>query len=370
MKLLQVSLSLGLLFSLTSCLKEPIVIDSLAGEMPYLNEGNNIGMIIGFNPSHPPATEDSIEIRWNEAVDQGMKVGRLQIDWTELEETPNNFAPSELEERLADLADDELQIILSLGAYDSGGPVIPEDLKDLNFDDQELIDRYKNLMDWVIPMLASYGGFTISISNEADNSFEELPNLTNELKEFTRQVRAHIQGIDPNMAVSMTFAEGNIANYRKEIRMIIEELDVVTFNFYGNDILSLDTPDSPEIIRSGIRDMLDISGEKNIVIQELGMSSSPNFLNSSEEIQRDFFALFFEEMAAEPRIKAATIFQLVDWSQEVIDYILNELDEPELPQDFIDSYAEALRSIGLINYEDGVKKLAWEEYIKWIKEFK
>ena len=40
---------------------------------------------MGFNFSNPSATQDSIEARIQEAIKEGMSVGRLQIDWTDLE---------------------------------------------------------------------------------------------------------------------------------------------------------------------------------------------------------------------------------------------------------------------------------------------
>ena len=54
-------------------------IDSIAGELPLLNGDNRIGTIKGFNPSNPPETMDSIAARWNDAINAGMSVGRLQL---------------------------------------------------------------------------------------------------------------------------------------------------------------------------------------------------------------------------------------------------------------------------------------------------
>ena len=51
--------------------------------------------------------------------------------------------------------------------------------------------------------------------------------------------------------------------------------------------------------------MLDMSVEKNIVIQELGMRTGPDILDGSEEIQRKFFELFFQTMKDERLIRAA-----------------------------------------------------------------
>ena len=115
--------------------------------------------------------------------------------------------------------------------------------------------------------------------------------------------------------------------------------------------------------------MLDVSGEKNIVIQELGMYSGNTTLNSSQEIQRKFFEVFFSEMKKEERIKAAFNFQLVDWSPEVTELFNEMLEVEDLPQDFIDQFAESLETIGLISYNNGERKKAWDEFLFWLTEF-
>lgn len=38
----------------------------IAGDLPLLKGVKKVGMIVGFNPSNPPQTEDSINTRWEE----------------------------------------------------------------------------------------------------------------------------------------------------------------------------------------------------------------------------------------------------------------------------------------------------------------
>ena len=58
-----------------------------------------------------------------------MSVGRLQIDWPELEPAPGTFNQTLLEEELAKMNNQGLQTFLLISAYDSDGPVIPSDLQ-------------------------------------------------------------------------------------------------------------------------------------------------------------------------------------------------------------------------------------------------
>ena len=348
-------------------------IDSVAGELPRLNGDNRVGIIQGFNPSNPPQTLDSINARWEDAINAGMSVGRLQIDWPELEPSPNTYDKVSFEQRLMEMKAEGLQIFLLISAYDSGEPVVPDDLKDKDFDDPEFIQRFKNLMDWVIPLLAEYDGFLISISNEAENSFGEVPGLDNQILVFLQEIKEHIHQLNENMAVTVTFSEGSLDEDKPGIYDILAECDVACFNFYGAK--SQFTPplyyvaQTESEIKSDIQRMLDVSNEKNIVIQELGMYSGNTTLNSSQEIQRKFFEVFFSEMKKEERIKAAFNFQLVDWSPEVTEIFNEMLEDEGLSQEFIDQFAESLETIGFINYTNGKRKQAWDEFLFWLTEF-
>lgn len=370
---------LALFMSLTACENEgnvvDPVIDTIAGELPLLNGNNRVGTIQGFNPLNPPATADSMAARWNDAINAGMSVSRLQIDWPELEPSPNSYDQAGFEQRLFEMKTQGLQPFLLISAYDSDGPVVPDDLAGLDFDDPELIQRFNNLMDWVIPMLVEYGGFLISISNEPDNSFGEVPGLNNQILEFLINVKEHIHQINDEMAVTVTFAEGSLDEDKPGITAILAACDVASWNFYGAKS-NFNNPDpyyyvaqTESEIKSDIQRMLDVSGEKMIVIQELGMFSGNTTLNSSQEIQRKFFEVFFSEMKNQERMRAAFNFQLVDWSPEVTQIFNEMLEDEGLPKEFIDQFAESLETIGLISYNDGMRKSAWDEFIYWISEF-
>ena len=357
----------------SACNTSPQV-DSIATELPLLEGNNRIGTIRGFNPDNPPETLDAIDAGWQEAVGAGMSVARLQIDWPELEPSPNTFNKAALESRLDEMRSQGLQTFLLISAYDSGEAVVPEDLLGIAFDDPEFIQRFKSLMDWVIPMLVEYDGYLISISNEAENSFEEVPDLHTEILAFLVEVKKHVHEINEQMAVTVTFSEGSLDGNKPGVDEILEASDVIAWNFYGGDFRADGSPhyypaNSESEIKADIERMLTVSGEKNIVIQELGMWSGNTYLDSSEEIQRKFFEVFFSEMQKHDRIRAAYNFQMVDWSPDTTEIFSEVLRDEGLDQDFINQFAESLNTIGLMHYSDGTKKPAWDEFIRWVEEF-
>lgn len=352
--------------------EESAGVPQAATTLALLADGQFAGMIVGFNPSNPPATEESIRSRWEDALAAGMRVGRLQIDWGELEPRRGEYDRGALEDRLLAYREQSLQTFLLISVYDSGGPVLPEYLEGRRLDSSTVIRRFNRLMDWVIPMLVAYDGYMISVINEADNSFGEVPGLEEEVLTFLIEAKGHIRTLDERIAVAATVAEGNLGGESGGIRSLIEASDVATFNFYGARFEPHPpyyVPQSASEIRSDIRRMLEVSGDKQIVIQELGMFSGSERLGSDGETQRRFFEVFFEEMERQERVRAAYVFQLVDWSEEVTAILAEPLRAETVPEDFVQAFSESLETVGLIRYEDGSSKPAWHEFLRWVERF-
>lgn len=93
-------------------------------------------------------------------------------------------------------------------------------------------------------------------------------------------------------------------------------------------------------------------------------------MQSSSEKQGIFFDAFFQRMQSEPQLRVAIVFQLVDWSPDTTDLIMKPFEDEGLPEEFLFAYIESLLTIGLIRYEDGSQKQGWNEFLKWIENFK
>ncbi len=344
--------------------------ESQAGDLLLLTGTNRVGMIEGFNVSNPSATRDSMDVRWAEAKRSGMTVGRLQLDWSELETAPGNYDQIGLQGLLEDFNGQGLQPFLLVSAYDSDGPTVPADLEGVRFNDERVISRFKSLLDWVVPLLVENGGWAISISNEPDNSFGEIPTLPGDIKSFTGAIRDHVHTIAPKMAVTVTFAEGNLASHEDEIVAVLAECDIACWNFYGSflDVENLTyASKSVEEIRSSLQAVLGLSSTKKHIIQELGMHIG---LDSSEEIKRLFYQTFFEQMQAERQLGAAFAFQLVDWSPETLALYTASFDTESFPPGLLDAFTESLATIGLLDQGNGQARPAWNEVTHWIARFR
>lgn len=363
-QLLSSLLLLCLLASACRPMVTPAPVNPGVSTLPRLASDQAIGMIESFNLSNPAQTQDSVAARWREALGAGLRIARLQIDWPELEPEEDRYDEAVLREPLEALAQQGQEVFLLISVYDSDGPVLPEYLAGEALDSERLQRRFEALMDWVVPMLSQHGGYALAISNEPDNAFGERRRLARRVQTFARRSRAYIHQLDDSLAVTITLNHGNLAAHERDMRALMAELDIGCFNLYGSGLFPMDQPYSPEETHAHVDQLLDLAGERHVIIQELGMHDATE-LNSSEEIQQRFFETFFARMQNETQIRAAYVFQLVDWSPETVD-LLNQLYEPNTPQDFIDDYGTVLQHLGLIRYEDGQRKAAWDTFVRWV----
>ena len=161
----------------------------------------------------------------------------------------------------------------------------------------------------------------------------------------------------------MTMRESEIgrADY---LQPILSESDVACFNYYcQNDRLDV----NPRTVERDVQKMLDVSGGRFIVLQEMGCPAgfdAKSRIRGSERKQRNFYRRMIEAIAAEPRIRAAFAFGLVDWSPELVHYFDPILEG--LPQWFIASFRETLQTIGLCRYDDGTCRPALGVFLEGV----
>ncbi len=342
-------------------------------ELPLLAPGNHLGIIVGFNAALPPATTVQVEARWDEAVAAGMRLGRVQVDWGDLEPRRGEYRQDELEEPLRDLSQDALQPFLLLDAFDSSKPADLQerlDSGDLTYGDPEVIDRFGALLDWAVPMLVSHGGWVISVTNEPGNLLDDLDpaareRRTGELLDFFAAARARVHRLEPGLAMTVTIREQETANELPFLAVV----DVASFNFYCSRFAAdLAVESDPDRIRGYLDGMLAAAGELPVVIQELGCHAGweerPTVTGATAELQQRFYEVVLAELSSRPRLRAAVVFQLVDWDPALVEAFYSEpFRQAGLPESFIEEFAESLETVGLLRFEDGSARPAWDAFL-------
>lgn len=353
-----------------------------ATSLPLLAPGKHISLIKGFNGPQPD-TDAAMEARWNEALTKGMEVGRIQVSWSELEPQKDQYDKQFLEQRLVAMQADGLQPFVLITTIDSEGFTLPQDLvnpnssaflaDDINLDDPDVLRRFNKLLDWVVPMIVSHGGWVLSVGNEPGNFLDDYPSAEQSFIDFLVNARDHSHSINPNLAITMTLAYSNIEKGETFHSSLLEQSDVTSFNYYAFDTHFFFEND-PTRVNQELDQMLDAADDKYLILQELGAASgfehAPSLMNASLAGQQQFFETVFAKMATEPRFKVAVVFQLVDWNPELVDsFYINSFIQAGLPQDPIERFAESLETTGLTRREDFSSKPAWTTVIDQIEKF-
>lgn len=340
-------------------------------------------MIRGFNATQSPQTSTNMDARWSEAITTGMSVGRIQVDWSELEPQAGQYDKQFLDAALAAMQADGLQVFVLLSTIDSEGFTLPPDLVDpassqllangMALDDPVILDRFRNLLDWVVPMIVSRGGWVLSVGNEPGNMLADNPSAEQGFVNFLAAARTHAHTINPNLAITMTLAQGWVEKGSNSHLAFLAQSDVASFNYYAADS-DFFFDNNPATVNQEIDQMLNVAGDKLLILQELGAAggyeSKPSRMNATLAGQQQFFETVFAKMQSEPGFRVAVVFQLVDWDPVLVDTLFTQpLMNEGVPQGFIDRLAESLETTGLIRYADGSSRPAWDSFIQWIVRF-
>ncbi len=380
---------LFLLITINVLIVNPLLAMDDAKSLPLLPAGNHIGMIQGYDPSNPSETERNKELRWEEAISKGMRVANIQFRWDQLEPQPNQYNKFLLESTLLRIQANGLKPYVVIPTIDTDRLSIPSDLVDYNtrtwlkngmkVDDPRVINRFKKLLDWVVPMVVAHGGWALSVANEpntyiVDRNEADREFLKPSLINFLTTARSHSHSINPDLGITMSLSQNLVESGETFHINLLEECDLAIFTYYAIDPNYFFVGGSTEVNQE-LDELLDAAGDKFLVLQELGAASgfanSSSPMNSSSEKQKQFFNTVFSKMEAEPRFRVATVFQLVDWSENLAEatHVSFLRNEGIVSSDYLERFSESLETTGLLHYLDGSPKAAWYTVINWIQRF-
>lgn len=346
-------------------------------ELPLLPPGAHVSMIKGFNGAQPEETDQAMAARWAEALEAGMQVGRIQVDWAELEPAPGVFAESAILPQLEALQQDGLSAFVLLSTIDSEGYTLPPDLSDaddstmlaegLSIDGDTISRRFNALLDWLVPQMVAHGAWVLAVGNEPGPLIENEPEQGDQLVNFLKQARERVRAIEPRLAVTMTLNYEMMQLASSRHADFIAHSDVASFNYYGSSATGM-SEQHDNVINHELTDMLSVASGKQVIFQELGAAAGyddrPSLTGGTTQSQRAFFDTVFMRMRDEPRLRVAVIFQLVDWDPDLVDELYTQpLLAAGVEADFAARFAESLNTLGLIRFRDGSSRPAWQRVL-------
>ena len=350
-----------------------------ASGFPLLPAGQHLGYIEGFNPDNPPGLRAAMDRAFGDALKDGMKVARVQLDWPDLESAPGHYDEAKLLERLRSARDNSLAVCLLVCTADTDGLTYPGDLLDkggkrlaggMKPDDPLIVARFNKLLDWLIPIARKNGVYCLSVGNEPDTHDKDDPAFMPHFLKFVSAVREHAHAIDPDIAITYTSTcDPVLQSGRPYGKDIADAVDVLCFNLYAfGKSDGLDLKRTEEVLDG----MLALARGKPVQIQELGCSSLLNpgpdwkFHKSSPEMQRQFFSWAFHKIKSTRQIRAAYVFQLVEHSPR-IDRFYRDAFGTGMSADWTDNLCAWLKGLGLIGFETAEPKPAWQEFLAALK---
>ena len=345
--------------------------NSSSKSLPLLPAGNHIGITDGFNRSNTQRSIDKIAELRKEAISKGMSVDNIQLDWNQLEPQPNQYNKELLEDILISRQASGLKTLVILSTIDSEGFTLPEDLFDANshtgfafgveFGDPLITERFKKLLDWVVPMVVKYGGWGLSVGNEPGDYITDDPSKEPSVVNFLKVARAHAHSINSNLRITMSLSQALLERGETFHFRILEHCDFANFNYYGV------TPDyfadDSAKVDQEIEQMLSAARNKPLYLQELGAPSgykngSP--MNASPTKQKQFLENVFAKMRSEPQFRGATIFQAVDLQAALVEefHTRGLFGEEGVTRAFVGRVGETFGSTGLTDRNGDEKPAA------------
>ncbi|MEO1059882.1 MAG: hypothetical protein AAFZ07_00585 [Actinomycetota bacterium] len=310
-----------------------------------------------FSPAEPAAAR-SVDERWAEAQ-AASTVGRVLVDWVELEPQRGDHRADLLDEALGELTDAGLAPMVTIAAVDVSGTPFPEWLG--GFDPRDAAEAYVEMIAAMLPTLRAHGVWLLAIANEPPLADGELD--VDDFASFVERVEAGAQRLAPDLAVTFTFAGGDPFLPEPAIDRMIETVDAFSVNHYclGGDLRRLPLEEAT----AQIDRLVERAGDLPVVFQELGCPAG-EANGSSDADQLAWFEVAFEHLDSIERVRAAFVFEFLDWSPAVfeLDYgsTLEGLTE-EVGPDFVERFETWLLTAGLVR-SDGSARPAFELFLE------
>ena len=361
--------------------------DSDIHTIPRLASGPHMGLTIGFDDLTPrgptstcnPDRSARANELYDEAISRGKTIGRLLVDWSELEPKRGVYDEDALMEAIAAAQEGDVAVFMTLSTLDSGMVTFPsylaaneqQLLPGIQLNGTEVTEALNDLLEWLVPKLAEHNVWALSLGNEPDANIDEQFSAE-DISSFFAAASRTVRRIDADLPTAVTLSFSAAAQQPEFTSDIMDELDIMMMNYgCGNQ--------AGEVAgESTWREELDIwkaaAKGKPIVVQELTCPVGYGFESTCEsgrpmgrlmgnpQVQADFFRFAAEAFAEDEQLRAAIVFQLFDWSPENAKLFGDFLRAEGMPI-WADLFEESLATTGLCRWSDTVCRDAWGAWL-------
>lgn len=298
-----------------------------------------------------PTSNASFDESFTAGKQAGMQVIQLSLGWNDIEKTKNVFNNEFLGIANSYYSNSNVKIALNLNPIDTSVLRLPDYLVGKKLNDPEVIQAYKNLLDYSFNQIPNAEIVSLSVGNEVDVYLGNDSTKWLEFQDFFNQVKNHALIKKPSLKVGV----------KATFKGLMENSELKVLNSYSNVVMATYYPLNSDftvknntVVKSDFLSLRQAYVGKEIYFLETGCPSSS--INDSSEINQ---ALFVREVfkawdEGKTQIKLVNFVWLNDKSQEEVDAFANYYGIQDL------KFKEYLKSLGLRTFE-GRSKLSFEE---------
>ncbi len=301
-----------------------------------------------------PTIQDYIDA-FKVAHEAGISGDHISEPWSKLEPAAGQFQLDDLVNGILYVTQTyNYTIQLNLQVLNTTTKETPPDLLDVPFDDPRMVERFKALIDALLPHLTPNVRY-LAIGNEVDVYLEAHPDEWTAYTAFYEQALAYVHQVAPWIQVGVTTTYSNPQNNAEAIHRLNARSDVYILTYYPT-AATLEAI-SPEAPLTDFPRMVEFAAGLPVILQEVGYPSA-ELLGSSEAEQVEFVQnVFAAWKSAGSAIPFLNYFLLHDFSEALCDGF-----EAYYGVKF-DRFHAFLCSLGL-RQADGTPKLAWDTFVQ------
>ncbi|MBA3708722.1 MAG: hypothetical protein H0W83_07890 [Planctomycetes bacterium] len=282
----------------------------------------------------------------------------LSFDWQDLETTPGNYNGAVAPYFSAGVIDafypaKGLQVTLTLRPLHNNRKVVPADLQSTALNDPAVIQRFKNLLDFVFANISHVQLTSLVIGSEFDVNLGTDATKWSQYRAFYQAVGAYARTRRPGLKIAAEATWDGLTGFAQaNLITLNQDSDYIGASYYGIGVNF--TAKSMSEVTADIASMAALY-VKPICLYQFGYPSS-TVLGGSQALQRDFIIAAFASWDAHPNILQMDFTWLHDMSAQAVS------DSMAYFGGASPRFGEFLGSLGYRTWTgSGVDKLAFPE---------